>query len=100
MKQLFETQAALREEAVAVVCGNERITYKELNNRSNQLAHHLRKYGVGCESLVAIMLDKSIEAIIAILGGNQGWRSLYAGGFDLSPGADGVYFWKTAKSGI
>ncbi|WP_339255485.1 amino acid adenylation domain-containing protein [Paenibacillus sp. FSL P2-0136] len=68
IKQLFETQAALREEAVAIVCGNERITYRELNNRSNQLAHHLRKYGVGCESLVAIMLDKSIEAIIAILG--------------------------------
>jgi len=68
IKQLFEAQAAGRADHIALVCGNESITYRELNDRSNQLANYLRKHGVGCESIVAIMLDKSIEAFIAILG--------------------------------
>lgn len=68
LKQLFEAQAASRKDSIAVVCGDDSITYNELNYRSNQLANHLRKRGVGRESIVGIMLDKSIEAIIAILG--------------------------------
>ncbi|WP_379129607.1 amino acid adenylation domain-containing protein [Paenibacillus sp. sgz500958] len=68
IKQLFEAQAGARNEAVAAVCGDESITYHELNKRSNQLANVLRKRGVGRESIVGMMLDKSIEALIAILG--------------------------------
>jgi non-ribosomal peptide synthetase component F len=50
VQQLFEIQVDRTPEAVAVISANERITYGELNRRSNQLADHLRTLGVGPRS--------------------------------------------------
>src|SRR5215212_9882798 len=66
--QLIEQQAALRPEAAAVICGAERISYRELNERANQLAHHLKGMGVGPESLVGVCLERSVQMMVALLG--------------------------------
>ncbi len=66
--RLFEAQAALRPDAVALVHDDVSLSYRELDARANQLAWHLREsYGVGPESLVAVLLERSIELVIAIL---------------------------------
>ncbi|TWI12750.1 polyketide synthase [Aerolutibacter ruishenii] len=63
-----EQQAARTPEAVAVTCEGVELTYRELNRRSNQLAHRLRALGVGPESLVAIGLERSAEMLVGLLG--------------------------------
>jgi amino acid adenylation domain-containing protein len=75
LHQLFESQAERVPEATAIIFENERVSYAELNERANRLAHYLRRQGVGSEIAVAISLQRSVEAIIAILG------VLKAGGF-------------------
>ena len=65
--QLFETQVARTPEATAVVYGEQRLSYGELNARANQLAHHLRTLGVGPDSRVAICVERSVEMVVAIL---------------------------------
>ncbi|MDQ0418593.1 amino acid adenylation domain-containing protein [Croceifilum oryzae] len=64
----FEEQVAKTPEAIAVVCEKETLTYRELNERSNQLAHYLQKKGVGCESLVGISVSRSSEMVVGLLG--------------------------------
>src|SRR5690606_20589583 len=54
-------------DAIAVVCGEETLTYGELDRRANRLAHLLRSYGIGRESLVAIYMERSIEQVVAVL---------------------------------
>jgi amino acid adenylation domain-containing protein len=66
--QLFEAQVERTPDAIAVVFGSDQMTYRELNRRANQLAHHLRVLGVGPELLVAICLERSLEAVIGLLG--------------------------------
>ncbi len=66
--QLFEAQVERTPDAIAVVFESEQLTYGELNRRVNQLAHHLRALGVGPEVLVAICLERSLEAVIGLLG--------------------------------
>ncbi|MEH2296963.1 non-ribosomal peptide synthetase [Nostoc sp.] len=66
--QLFEAQMEKTPDAIAVVFGDQQLSYKELNIRSNQLAHYLQKIGVKTESLVGICLERSLEMIIALLG--------------------------------
>jgi amino acid adenylation domain-containing protein len=66
--QCFEAQAIERPDAVAVSCDEKSLTYRELNERANQLAHHLKEIGVGPEIPVALCLDRSLEMLIAILG--------------------------------
>ncbi|MCP4261672.1 MAG: amino acid adenylation domain-containing protein [Planctomycetes bacterium] len=66
--QLFEEQVEKTPEAIALVSGQERLTYGELNIRANQLAHYLRDLGVGPEIPVGVFLERSVEMIIAILG--------------------------------
>lgn len=66
--QLFEEQVQKTPNNVAVIFENQKLTYTELNERSNQLAHYLRKQGVKPETLVAVCLERSLEMIIAILG--------------------------------
>ncbi len=65
--QLFETQAALTPDAVAVEAGAERVTYRELNARANRLARHLRTLGVERGSCVGVSLERSIDLISAFL---------------------------------
>jgi surfactin family lipopeptide synthetase A len=68
LHEWIEEQVARRPEATALVCGEKAITYLELDRRANQLAHYLRKLGVGPEILVAVFLDRSIETVVALLG--------------------------------
>jgi amino acid adenylation domain-containing protein len=65
--QLIEQQAALTPDSVALVFGTESLTYQQLNERANRLAHHLRSLGVGPESLVAILMERSFEMVISLL---------------------------------
>ncbi|HEY9811290.1 MAG TPA: amino acid adenylation domain-containing protein [Halomicronema sp.] len=66
--QLFEIQAKQRPDALALVFGEEKITYKELNQRSNQLAHILQKKGVTAESLVGLFVGRCVDLIVGMLG--------------------------------
>jgi amino acid adenylation domain-containing protein len=65
--QLFEEQVARSPEAVAVISGNRRMTYRELNCYSNQLARHLQTLGVQEETLVGIAIERSPEMVAAML---------------------------------
>ncbi|OGQ77555.1 MAG: hypothetical protein A3F90_11830 [Deltaproteobacteria bacterium RIFCSPLOWO2_12_FULL_60_19] len=66
--ELFEEQAARTPDAVAVVCEDRQLTYRELNRRANQLAHHLRSLGAGRETLVGICMTRSQEMVVGLLG--------------------------------
>ena len=66
--QLFEEQTAASPDSAAVRFGNEILTYRELNDRANRLAHHLRMLGVGSGTLVGLCLDRSIELVVSLLG--------------------------------
>ncbi len=75
MHQLFERQVARDPEALAVVFPSagagrpdEVLTYGELNERANRLAHHLRALGAGPGAMVAVYMDRSPEMIVAVLG--------------------------------
>ncbi|MCM3340480.1 non-ribosomal peptide synthase/polyketide synthase [Paenibacillus sp. MER TA 81-3] len=64
---LFEEQAERTPAAVAVIFENAQLTYRELNERANRLAHTLRAKDVQTDSLVGIMADRSPEMIVGIL---------------------------------
>jgi tyrocidine synthetase-3 len=66
--QLFEEQAERTPDHIAVVFEDQRMTYKELNEKANRLGRVLRKKGVGSEDIVAIMMERSLEMIVGILG--------------------------------
>jgi amino acid adenylation domain-containing protein len=66
--QLFEEQAERMPDNVAVIFNDENMTYRELNMKSNQLALVLRKKGVNPDCIVGIMVERSFEMIIGILG--------------------------------
>jgi iturin family lipopeptide synthetase A len=66
--QLFEEQVEETPDAVAVVFGNEQLTYSELNSRANQLAHYLQTLGVKPDVLVGICLERSLDMIVGLLG--------------------------------
>ncbi|MFQ4142702.1 non-ribosomal peptide synthetase [Chlorogloeopsis sp. ULAP02] len=74
--QMFEAQVEKSPDAIAVFldtyipasCVCEQITYRQLNQKANQLAHYLRTLGVAPEVLVGICIDRSVEMIVAILG--------------------------------
>ena len=66
--QLFEAQVERTPDAIALTCDGAQMTYRELNQRANQLARYLQKLGVGSETLVGICLERSFEMVIALLG--------------------------------
>ncbi|BAY23229.1 amino acid adenylation [Calothrix sp. NIES-2100] len=66
--QIFEQQAQLTPNAVAVELGEQKLTYRELNHRANQLAHFLQSLGVKPEVLVGICVERSLEMLVAMLG--------------------------------
>ncbi len=65
--ELFEEQAEKTPEAVALVFGEERLTYAELNGRANRLARGLQRLGVGPEVLVGVLTERSIEMVVGLL---------------------------------
>ena len=64
---LFEQQAARTPEAIAIEFGSQRISYAELDGRANRLAHYLIGRGVGSEQRVAICIERSLAAVVAML---------------------------------
>jgi len=66
--QLIESQVEQTPEAIAVVFEQQQLAYRELNQRANQLAHHLQKQGVGPESLVGVCMERSLELVVSLLG--------------------------------
>ena len=67
LHQLFEAQAARRPEAEAVIAGDLRLSYGEVNARANRLAHRLRRLGVGPEDRVGICLRRTERMIVSLL---------------------------------
>ena len=65
--ELFAEQAARTPDAVAVVYDNQKLSYQELDQRTNQLAHHLRTIGVRADSLVGICMERSMQMIVGVL---------------------------------
>ena len=66
--QLYEEQVNRTPDAVAVVDEKQQLTYRELNEKANQLAHYLQKCGIGSESLVGLCFQRSVEMIVGLMG--------------------------------
>lgn len=66
--EVLQDQARRRPDAVAVRFEHKTLTYAELNRRANQLAHHLRKLGVGSEDMVGICVERSLEMMVGLFG--------------------------------
>jgi amino acid adenylation domain-containing protein/FkbM family methyltransferase len=65
--ELFEAQAARTPDAVALRFEDASLTYAELNARANQLAHHLRRHGVGPEVRAGVLMERSLEMVVSLL---------------------------------
>jgi amino acid adenylation domain-containing protein len=65
--KIFEAQVKRTPHQIAVVLGNEQLTFDQVNRRANQLAHLLRQKGVGPEVLVGIFMQRSLEMVIGVL---------------------------------
>ena len=68
IQELFEARAAASEDAVALVCGDQQLSYSELNRKANQLAHALRAFGLPVEGRVALLVERGIESVVGMLG--------------------------------
>jgi amino acid adenylation domain-containing protein len=68
LHQLFEQQVERTPDNVAVVFEQERLTYTDLNRRANQLAHYLKKLGVGPDQIIGICMERSHEVLVGLLG--------------------------------
>ena len=68
LPELFAAQVARTPDAVAVVLEAQRLTYAELDRRANQLAHHLRGFGVGPETVVGLCVERSLDMLVGLLG--------------------------------
>jgi non-ribosomal peptide synthetase-like protein len=64
----FEKQACNYPDRIALVCNDQQMTYRELEHRSNQLAHYLRSHDIKVGARVGLLLERSIEVYIAVLG--------------------------------
>lgn len=67
LHELFEAQAQQRPEAIAITCEGRELTYGELNRQANHLAQRLRRRGVGPETMVGILLERSLDLVVALL---------------------------------
>ncbi len=63
-----EAYAEITPDAIAIVFNEQQLTYRELNEKANQLAHYLREKGVGADYLVGLYIERSCTMIIGILG--------------------------------
>ncbi|MGW2048295.1 non-ribosomal peptide synthase/polyketide synthase [Streptomyces sp. NPDC001858] len=68
LPELFATQVTATPDAVALVCGEVEVTYRQLNARANRFTHALMARGVGPEQVVAVALPRSVESVVAVLG--------------------------------
>ncbi len=68
LADLFGAAAAADPDAVAVVCGDERITYRDLDAHSNRLARWLIERGIGPESVVAVAMERTVDLVAALAG--------------------------------
>src|SRR3989442_360015 len=68
LHELFEEQVARTPLAIAVCCRERKLTYAELNERANHLAHSLRGQGVSADVRVGLLAERSLEMLIGLLG--------------------------------
>ena len=68
LPDLFERQAVQKGDAIAAYCGGQHITYAQLDQRANQVAHYLRDQGAGHETIVGIHMTRSLDLLAAVLG--------------------------------
>ncbi len=68
VEQISEDGILLNPDPVAVVFGDQQLTYRQLNYRANQLAHYLQSLGVGPEVLVGVYIERSLEMVVGLLG--------------------------------
>ncbi|EMJ6443689.1 MULTISPECIES: non-ribosomal peptide synthetase [Bacillus] len=68
IQTLFELQVQKTPDAIAAIYGDQRITYRELNEQANRLGHYLRRSGVKSDTLVGLCVERSLSMIIGILG--------------------------------
>lgn len=66
--QLVAKQASATPDAVALVAGDQELSYEELNRRANQLAHYLQTFGVGPNVLVGLCVERSLDMVVGLLG--------------------------------
>jgi amino acid adenylation domain-containing protein len=66
--EVFAQHAANAPDAIALVCADGQVTYQELDERSNQVAHYLREHSVGLETVVGVCMQRSPEMVVALLG--------------------------------
>ncbi|MGA3540392.1 Pls/PosA family non-ribosomal peptide synthetase [Micromonosporaceae bacterium DT194] len=67
LHHVFERGCDRHPDRIALECGDQRLTYRELDERANRLAHHLRGLGIGSGRRVAILLQRSVETYVALL---------------------------------
>ena len=68
LHELVAAQVARTPEAIAVSCGDDALTYAELDRRAARLARELRRHGVGPDALVGVAMERSLELMVALLG--------------------------------
>ncbi len=66
--EVFERQAAQTPDAVALICHEMALSYRDLNRRANRVAHYLLAIGVGTETLVGLYMQRSVEMVVGVLG--------------------------------
>ncbi|MFN2285313.1 MAG: amino acid adenylation domain-containing protein [Anaerolineae bacterium] len=64
----IELQAQKTPDAIAIIAGEQRFTYREINVRANQMARYLHKLGAGPETLIGLYIERTVEAVIGLLG--------------------------------
>ena len=67
VQQLFQEQAEFAPDSVALIFDDQRLTYRELNERANQLAHYLTNKGISAEARIGVCLERSPELIVSLL---------------------------------
>ena len=65
--RLFEEQVARTPDAIAIVSAGQRLTYRQLDVRTNQLAHYLQSVGVGPDTVAGVAIERSNDMLIAML---------------------------------
>jgi amino acid adenylation domain-containing protein len=68
LQELFEAQVERTPDQAAVRCEGQQLSYRELNEQANQLAHYLRRVGVGPDSLVGLCVERGVEMLVGLLG--------------------------------